>query len=494
MMSPPSPSLRLSLAAVLAGLLSAFFGSTPTQAALLTYDASSNLGWFATNAWDSGTSTWTSGDSAVVEVASTTAVSLNASTNVANLTLGGAGGLSFTGTTSVRVLQMSGGNLSVTNNLGGVIIGSLAVIQGDYTFDTNGWLRLNNSSSQAYVGTATVQTGRIHYTHPTTQIGADSNFIITGGEVAMERSGADMGTLTLNSGSLILGRSSTTGHTFTITTTRLEGNGASAKIQTQGNPTTPSIQTFAVNQSDDTTYAGKILGTPVTTSDSNRLEFQKAGVGDLTLTGELDLRRTTTVADGRLYINSTGTNASFTNEAGTDAILVSGGSLGGTGTINITGSDNVSLGAGGSLTAGLAGGAGKTTFQFDGGNLNLSLATASANTGWLRFDLGSSATPGTNYDQIDLLGGNLNIGTGLNFSDFDFTALAGFGAGNYVLFQTPGAIFGSLGTTTGVINGFDTTLSISGNNLVLTSVPEPSNWALFGGSLLLLALLRRLRA
>ena len=491
---PLFSSLRVSLVAVLAGLIPAFFGPTPTQAAVLTYDAT-NLGWFATNAWDSGTSTWTSGNSAVVEVASTTAVSLNASTNVANLTLGGAGALSFTGTTSVRALQMSGGNLSVTNNSGGVIFGVRAVIQGDYTFDTNGWLRLNATTSEAYVGTATVQTGRIHYTHPTNQIGANSNFIITGGEVAMERSGANMGSLTLNGGSFLLGRAgSTTGHTFTITTTRLEGNGASAKIQTQGNPTIASIQTFAVNQSDNTTYAGKILGTPVTTSHSNRLEFQKAGVGDLTLTGELDLRRTTTVAGGRLYINSTGTNASFTNEAGTDAILVSGGSLGGTGTINITGSDNVSLGAGGSLTAGLAGVAGKTTIQFDGGNLNLSLATASANTGWLRFDLGSNATPGTNYDQIDLLGGSLNIGTGLNFSDFDFTALAGFGAGNYVLFQTPGAIFGSLGTTTGVINGFDTTLSISGNNLVLTSVPEPSNWALFGGSLLLLALLRRLRA
>jgi len=460
----------------------------------LTYDASSNLGWFATNAWDSGASTWTSGDSAVVEVASTTAVSLNASTNVANLTLGGAGGLTLTGTTSVRALQMSGGNLSVTNNVGGVIIGSRAVIQGDYTFDTNGWLRLNTTASQAYVGTATVQTGRIHYTHPTNQIGADSNFIITGGEVLMERSGANMGSLTLNGGSFLLGRDNATSNfSFTIATTRLEGSGGTATIRNQGNsnPGPGAVQTFVVNQSDNTTYAGKILGTPATAGYNARLEFQKAGAGDLTLTGELDLRRTTTVSGGRLYINSTGTNASFTNEAGADAILVSGGSLGGTGTINITGSDNVSLGAGGSLTAGLAGVAGKTTIEFDGGNLDLSLATASANTGWLRFDLGSNATPGTTYDQIDLLGGSLNIGTGLNFSDFDFTAPSGFGAGDYVLFQTPGAISGSLGTTTGSISGFDATLSISGNNLVMNVVPEPSSLALLGSAFLLVFVRRR---
>ena len=201
---PPFSSLRVSLVAVLAGLIPAFFGPTPTHAAILTYDAT-NLGWFATNAWNNGTSTWTSGDSAVINTGSAITVSLTDSTNVANLTLGGAGALSFTGTTSVRALQMSGGNLSVTNNVGGVLFGARAVIQGDYTFNTNGWLRLNATTSEAYVGTATVQTGRIHYTFPTNQIGANSTFIITGGEVAMERSGANMGSLTLNGGSFLLG-------------------------------------------------------------------------------------------------------------------------------------------------------------------------------------------------------------------------------------------------------------------------------------------------
>jgi len=206
-------SHRHSLAAVLAGLVSSFFLPAPTQAAVLTYNNATNLGWLTTNAWNSGTATWTSGDSAVIDTSSPLVVSLDSlgnSTNVANLTLGGTGSLSFIGTTSPRVLQMSGGNLSVTNLTAGVIFGARAVIQGNYTFDTNGWLRFNNSASQAYVGTATVQTGKIHYTYGATQTGSGSNFIINGGEVLMERSGANMGTLTLNSGSFLLGRLGTT--------------------------------------------------------------------------------------------------------------------------------------------------------------------------------------------------------------------------------------------------------------------------------------------
>jgi len=471
MPSQPFPSLRLSLAAVLAGLIPAFFGSTLTQAAALNYDADANPGWFATDAWTGDHTTWVSGDSAEVEVASNITVNLTDSTNVANLILGGSAALSLTGDTSVRVLQMSGGSLSVTNNVGGVIISARAVIQGDYTFDTNGWLRFNSNAGDLYVGTATVQTGRIHYTFPDAQIGFDSNFIITGGEVAMERSGAEMGSLTLNSGSFLLGRSSTTDSTFTISTTRLEGDDSSAKIQTVGNSAEPSIHTLVVNQADNTTYAGRILGTPETEGDTNRLELQKDGVGDLTLTGELYLRRTTTVVGGRLYINSTEND--FQDETDSTAILISGGSLGGTGTIHIAESDNITLGTGGGLTAGLAGAAGTTTIQFDGGNLDLSQVTASTNTGWLHFDLGGNTKPGTDYDQICLLGGSLNIGSGLNFSDFDFTALSNFKAGNYVLFQTPEPIVGSLGTATGTINGLNASLSISGNNLVLNIVARP---------------------
>jgi len=466
-------------------------------ATVLHYNPGQNLGWFDTSNTQWGAtpptynSNWISGSSAVVSPATTQTIFLTDSTNVANLTLSSAGTITLEGVTSVRVLQMSGGTVSVTNNTGGAIIGIRAVIQGSYTFDTNGWLRVNSTLSQAYQGTATVQTGRIHYTFPGNQIGSQSNFVITGGEVAMERSGADMGTLTLDSGSFVLGRSGTNEHTFTISTTRLEGNGATARIQTQGNSATPSLHTFVANQSDNTTYAGQILGTPATAGHSNRLIFQKDGVGDLTLTGELDLRRTTTVSGGRLYINST--NTSFQDEIGSTAISVTGGVLGGTGTISLGLNDNVIVGASGALAAGVEGAAGLTTYEFNGGSLNLSAATASANTGWLRFDLGSDSLAGTSYDQILLTGGSLNLGTGLDFSAFQFNLLSGFGTGTYVLFDTGSAIAGSLGMATGTLGGYDASLAIVGNNLVLnvSIIPEPSSMALLFAGAAALAFLRR---
>jgi len=490
--------LRTSATAALLAVVIWTMGSAQA-ATVLTYNSGGNPGWFGANAWsvtppaDPPTyGIWASGSSAVVNTTSNTLVTLTDSTNVANLTLNGTGStITVQGETSVRVLQMSGGTLSVTNNTNGVIFGARAVIQGSYTFDTNGWLRPNSTLSQAYVGTATVQTGRIHYTHPTNQIGSQSNFVITGGEVAMERSGATMGSLTLNTGSFILGRSGTNEHTFTIETTRLAGNGATARIQTQGNSPTPSIHTFLVNQSDNTTYAGRILGTPAVAGESNRLVFQKDGDGDLTLTGQLDLRRTTTIDDGRLYINSTNTN--FQDEIGSTAISVTGGVLGGTGTITLGLNDNVVVGTDGALSAGIEGAVGLTTYDFDGGILNLSAATASANTGWLRFDLGADSLAGINYDQILLTGGSLNLGTGLNFSAFDFNLLAGFGTGTYVLFDTGSAIAGSLGMATGTLGGYDASLAIVGNNLVLnvSIIPEPSSMALLFAGAAALAFLRR---
>ncbi|MEI6035288.1 MAG: hypothetical protein WCS65_13545 [Verrucomicrobiae bacterium] len=281
------PSLRCSLAA---SLIFALFGSAPAQAADLTYDAAANPGWFAAGAWTGDSTTWVSGSSAVIETSTNITVNLADSTDVANLALGGSGSLILQGSQSPRVLQMSGGRLSVTNLLGGVLIGPNVVIQGNYTFDTNGWLRLNSSASQAYAGTATVQAGKIHYHYPANQIGSDSNLIITGGEVLMERSSADMGSLTLNTGSFLLGRFGTADSTLTISTTRLEGGDPTATIQTVGSSAEPSIHTLLVNQSGNTTYAGQILGTPAKVGDTNRLVFQKEGAGDLTLTCQLDLR------------------------------------------------------------------------------------------------------------------------------------------------------------------------------------------------------------
>ena len=122
------------------------------------------------------------------------------------------------------------------------------------------------------------------------------------------------------------------------------------------------------------------------------------------------------------------------------------------------------------------------------------LDISAINPGALAFELGSDTTAGTTYDQIRLTSGSLAIGSALlNFDDFSFTALSGFGEGTYTLFQTVG-ITGTLGSSlTGFISGNSATLSLSGNNVLLNVVPEPSTLAtlLFGGLALLGGRLRR---
>jgi hypothetical protein len=84
----------------------------------------------------------------------------------------------------------------------------------------------------------------------------------------------------------------------------------------------------------------------------------------------------------------------------------------------------------------------------------------------------------------------------LGFADFTFTAGVGFGNGVYTLIDNAGSIANLLDSSglSGTIDGRTATLStstLSGNDLILTVVPEPR--AVMLGGLGLLALLRRRR-
>jgi hypothetical protein len=184
-----------------------------------------------------------------------------------------------------------------------------------------------------------------------------------------------------------------------------------------------------------------------------------------------------TVSDGQLIINSA--NTSFGDGTvgaglGTTAIRVlSGGTLGGTGTITTLVGDNVNVDSGGKLAAGLVGTAGTTTYALGTG---ASLDISNIASGALLFDLGSNSSAGVTYDQIRLTSGTLEFGT-LDFSDFTFNPLTGFGSGTYTLFNTSN-LNATLGSATGTIGSYNATLSISGNNVLLNVVPEPHSAAL----------------
>ncbi len=191
--------------------------------------------------------------------------------------------------------------------------------------------------------------------------------------------------------------------------------------------------------------------------------FTKSGDGTVQLDGTHTYTGATTVSAGTLRING-----SLSGTSG--ATIANGATLAGNG--SLTSAGNVTLAAGSRLAPD-----GQLTLSLATGQLDLTAAITADNSQSLSFDLGLLA------DQVRLTAGALNIGTNtLGFDDFVFQAIAGFGAGSYVLFDTDNPIFGSLqlGKTTGQIDGYTATLLFgdNGRDLFLTVVPEPSTLTL----------------
>ncbi len=134
---------------------------------------------------------------------------------------------------------------------------------------------------------------------------------------------------------------------------------------------------------------------------------------------------------------------------------------------------------------------GTLTLSLGALGLNISGTVGDAGTGAMLFDLGTEASS----DRVDLLAGTLNIGNGvLEFDDFAFNPLSGFGVGEYTLFATNAAISGSLGANlSGLIGGYTGTIGLGdgGQDIILTVVPEPT--ALAGLGLAMLGLVARRR-
>lgn len=253
------------------------------------------------------------------------------------------------------------------------------------------------------------------------------------------------------------------------------GSGAAAQAATL-NPTTAKVTVGNVTNLSATagTYilglGGTSSGNSVTGSIGDGTNGAKTAVvvgatgiaSNWTLSGNSTYTDTTTVTNGTLIINGSHTGGGAYTVAGL-------GTFGGSGIVSAT---SFTTSAGGRLTPG-DGGAGTLTMSLSGG---MNIAASSNNTGAYMFDLGAIGAS----DKIVLTLGTLNVGV-LDFSDFTFNALSGFGAGQYVLFEANSAILGSIGVATGTINGQSATLAFSGNNVVLNvaAIPEPGTVAMF---------------
>jgi hypothetical protein len=120
------------------------------------------------------------------------------------------------------------------------------------------------------------------------------------------------------------------------------------------------------------------------------------------------------------------------------------------------------------------------------GTLNLTVTEAldlsplaGHGAGRLIFRLGSVS------DSLAVTGGGFSfIGVDtLVWDDFAFTTVSGFGGGTYVLISSADGWFGSVGDLSGEIDGLDATISLNGNDLVLTVIPEPATVTMMFGLL-----------
>ncbi len=179
----------------------------------------------------------------------------------------------------------------------------------------------------------------------------------------------------------------------------------------------------------------------------------KCGTGSLTLAGGGSYTGPISVNQGDLAVNCS---------LASPVTVGSGGILSGTGSLG-----SVSVGAGGQI----APGGSLDTLSISG---NLLLASGAV------LDYGLDTPSGS--DVISC--GNLTL-NGQQFSDFNFTPSANFAPGTYDLIQAGSVPSGDLGSdTSGTIDGLPASLAVSGDDVVLTVVPEPSTLALLGAAAL----------
>ncbi len=362
---------------------------------------------------------------------------------------------------TIRLAFLS--NSTGTLNLDGGVLAAGQIIKGSGT--GGGHINFDGGTLQATAGQTAFLSG---FSTGNVQIAAGgANIDSNGNNIGLTNVLQGAGGLTkLGAGSLIISANNTYAGTTTVSTGTLQFGTGAAAGSVAGDIANNSALVF--NRSGTATYAGNISGTGSVT---------QTGPGTMVLSGTQSYTGATTVSAGTLSING--------STAAASAVTVNaGGTLSGTGTVG----GAVTVASGGAIAPGnspgtlsLSGGA-----SLNGGSaLNFRLTEAAqdklvlvgngANTlagpgsGTITINLidtDSSVALNTSYSLVSVVGSFATI-TNWNLSSFALNSPAEWGS---------------------------SFLSMSGNDLMVTIIPEPGDYvALAGASVLGLVWLRRRR-
>lgn len=390
---------------------------------------------------------------AALEIGSTI-ISTN---NGGALTKAGLGEAVLSGTSSMPLQTIvNEGKLTVTSNAvagltttGSATLGSNVVAN----IDTTGlWI------GQRVNGSGGVFTGNAVYI---TSIGANS---VTLSANALSSSGSGGTSFDLSAGSGIGSNLSASSALVASGATLQIGNGGTTGtlLTQQG---VQNSGTVAFNRADALTFSSTIAGSGAVI---------QIGSGTTTLEGVQGYAGDTIVSAGTLLVNGTA--------LGSEAVVNSGGTLGGGGTLR-----EIVLNAGGALSPGNSIG----TLNTNNGSLVWN-GQASAGFEQMKFELSSGSN---SSDLINLGTGMLDQGTGTVFA-FDFQNTGGSGY-TYTLIT-----FGSTDFTvddfsyTNLATGLEGEFVLNGGSLhfVVSVIPEPSTALLLAGGMTGLLMARRRRS